>query len=127
MARRARSTTGEPNATRGPGRAGSSGRATPKGGGPKGGGPKGGGPKGGEAKGSRAGNRRPGRYTAPIPREVRHSPAWYPWVLLSVLVVGVVLIILNYVNALPSSPTNWYTIGGLGAILVGAAMATRYR
>ena len=122
MARRARSTAGEPSATRKAGPAGSSGRATPKGGGPKGGGP-----KGGEAKGSRAGNRRPGRYTAPIPREVRHSPAWYPWVLLSVLVVGVALIILNYVNALPSSPTNWYTIGGLAAILVGAAMATRYR
>ena len=43
------------------------------------------------------------------------------------LLAGIVLIILNYVDALPSSPTNWYTIGGLAAILAGATMATRYR
>ncbi len=68
-----------------------------------------------------------GRYTPPIPRDVRHSPPWYPWALLTVLVLGVATIILNYVQALPGSPTNWYTLGGLVAILVGALAATRYR
>jgi hypothetical protein len=68
-----------------------------------------------------------GRYTPPIPREVRRSPRWYPWVLLALLVGGVAAIIFNYTQLLPSSPTNWYTVGGLVAILVAALAATRYR
>jgi Cell division protein CrgA len=68
-----------------------------------------------------------GRYTPPIPREVRRSPRWYPWMLLGLLVVGIAAIILNYVQALPASPTNWYTLGGLVAILAAALAATRYR
>jgi len=67
-----------------------------------------------------------GRYTPPIPREVRRSPRWYPWVLLGLLLLGIATIILNYVAALPASPTNWYTLGGLIAILVAALAATRY-
>ncbi len=69
----------------------------------------------------------PGRYTQPIPREMRHSPRWYPWVLLALLLGGVIAIILNYIQVLPASPTNWYTLGGLVAILVAALAATRYR
>jgi hypothetical protein len=37
------------------------------------------------------------------------------------------VIILNYINVLPSSPSNWYLLGGLGAILAGALAATQYR
>jgi hypothetical protein len=47
--------------------------------------------------------------------------------LLILLVVGVGVIILNYVQVLPSSPTNWYTLGGLLSIVLGALAATRYR
>ncbi len=72
-------------------------------------------------------SRQSGRYTAPIPRRVRHSPKWYPWVLLGLLVVGVLLIVLNYMSILPVSPTNWYVVGGLVAILAAALMATGYR
>lgn len=68
-----------------------------------------------------------GRYTPPIPIEVRRSPRWFPWALLTLLILGVVAIILNYVQVLPASPTNWYTLGGLVAILAGAIAATRYR
>jgi hypothetical protein len=68
-----------------------------------------------------------GRYTEPIPREMRRSPRWYPWVLVAVLLCGVFAIILNYVQLLPSSPTNWYTLGGLIAILASSLGATRYR
>jgi len=73
--------------------------------------------------------RRPasGRYTPPIPRSVKRSPGWYPWVLLTLLVAGVLCIILNYIEVLPSSPTNWYVLGGLIAILAAALMATAYR
>ena len=67
-----------------------------------------------------------GRYTPPIPREVRRSPRWYPWVLLALLVLGFATIVLNYIQALPASPSNWYTLGGLVAILTAALAATRY-
>jgi hypothetical protein len=48
-------------------------------------------------------------------------------VLLGLLIVGVVIIILNYIQLLPASPTNWYTLVGLVGILSGAMLATRYR
>jgi hypothetical protein len=85
-----------------------SGRATPKGGVP---------------------GRQPvssGRYTPPIPRQVRHSPRWFPFVLLGFLVLGLLMIVLNYVNVLPGGTNNWYLIGGIGAIVVGLFMATFY-
>jgi|GEM_PF-1207015 len=72
-------------------------------------------------------DRTDGRYTAPIPKSVKRSPRWYPYVLLGLLILGVFVIILNFVGALPSSPTNWYTIVGLVAILTSVVMATRYR
>lgn len=81
-------------------------------------------PKGGRAAQAAAASK---RYTAPIPKETRHSPKWYPWLLLSLLVAGVAIIILNYVQALPSSPSDWYTIGGVVALLAGTLLATGYR
>ncbi|MGA8297175.1 MAG: cell division protein CrgA [Acidimicrobiales bacterium] len=69
----------------------------------------------------------PGRYTPPIPRQVRRSPRWYPWMLLTLLLLGVLFIVLNYIDALPKSPTNWYTLGGLICILAAALLSTRYR
>ncbi len=68
-----------------------------------------------------------GRYTPPIPRQVRRSPRWYPWLLLGLLLLGVLIILLNYIDALPKSPANWYTLGGFVCILAGALLATRYR
>jgi hypothetical protein len=40
--------------------------------------------------------------------------------------VGLLLIVLNYVNVLPGGTSNWYLIGGIGAIVVGLFMATFY-
>jgi hypothetical protein len=68
-----------------------------------------------------------GRYTPPIPRTVRRSPPWYPWVLLGLLIVGVAAIILNYTYLAPWSPNSGYLVGGILAILAAALMATRYR
>ena len=78
-------------------------------------------------KGGRSAQGSGGRYTAPIPSSVRHSPKWYPWLLLGLLFLGIVVIILNYVQALPASPTNWYTLGGIVSLLAGALLATGYR
>jgi hypothetical protein len=47
--------------------------------------------------------------------------------LLTLLFLGVLVIILNYVQALPSSPSDWYTIGGVVSLLAGALLATGYR
>jgi len=41
--------------------------------------------------------------------------------------LGIVVIILNYVQALPASPTNWYTLGGIVSLLSAALLATGYR
>ena len=67
------------------------------------------------------------RYTPPVPREVKRSPRWFPWMLLSLFIIGILLIIGNYASFLPSSPSNWYTLSGLVLILAGALAATYYR
>jgi hypothetical protein len=66
------------------------------------------------------------RYTAPIPKSVRHSPGWYGPLLLVLLVAGLLMIVGNYVGIMPGGTSNWYLIGGLAGIVVGAMMATRY-
>ena len=66
------------------------------------------------------------RYTAPIPKSVRHSPRWFGPVLLVLLVVGLLLIVGNYVGIMPGGTSNWYLIGGLVGIVIGAMMATQY-
>jgi hypothetical protein len=67
-----------------------------------------------------------GRYTAPIPDEYRSSPWWVPTLVLAFFGIGVLGIILNYLNLLPGGPSNWYLLGGLGCIIAGFIAATRY-
>lgn len=66
------------------------------------------------------------RYTPPIPRKQRKSPAWMGIMLLAFLILGVLTIMLNYLGALPGGASNWYLLTGLGLIFVGFGMATRY-
>ncbi len=66
------------------------------------------------------------RYTPPIPRKQRKSPAWMGIMLLAFLILGVLAIMLNYLSVLPGGASNWYLLGGLGMIFVGFGMATRY-
>ena len=68
-----------------------------------------------------------GRYTPPVPKGVRKSPRWYGPVVLALLIIGVLMIILNYVTALPGAVSAWYLVGGLVVIFAGFLMATRYR
>lgn len=67
-----------------------------------------------------------GRYTPPVPRSQKESPPWYPWVLLSFFVLGLAVIVVNYAQIFWTA-TNWALVGGIGALLVGVVMATRYR
>jgi hypothetical protein len=47
--------------------------------------------------------------------------------ILALLIGGGIMIILNYFHVLPSSPTNWYLVGGIALIASGFVVATQYR
>jgi hypothetical protein len=67
-----------------------------------------------------------GRYTAPIPREVRSSPWWVPVIMLALFGLGVICILLNYLGVLPGGASNIYLLVGLALIIAGFIVATRY-
>ena len=70
-----------------------------------------------------------GRYTAPIPKNVRHSPPWFGALLLVLLIGGVVVITVNYLGRLPllAHGSPWGLVIGLVMIFAGFLLATRYR
>jgi hypothetical protein len=67
-----------------------------------------------------------GRYTPPIPRSQRVSPPWVPVLMFALLGLGVLTIILNYVNLLPGDASNGYLLLGLLFITGGFVVATNY-
>ena len=91
------------------------GRVTPKGG-----------AKGGTKTPGRATPKGTGRYTPPVPKTQKVSPIWVPILMFSCLILGMLMIILNYVDVLPASPSNGWLLGGLGLITVGFITATKF-
>ena len=69
----------------------------------------------------------PGRYTPPVPRDVKVSPMWVPVLMFTLLGLGMLVIVLNYLNVLPGDADNKYLLLGLGLITAGFITATRYR
>lgn len=67
------------------------------------------------------------RYTQPIPRSKRASPPWVPVLLLSLLILGALVIVADYLGVLPYSPTSWYLLVGLVLVAGGFGVATQYR
>jgi len=67
-----------------------------------------------------------GRYTKPIPKDVRTSPRWFGTVGVLGLVLGGVLLMGNYLQFLPGSVSPWYLVAGLGAVLAGFILLTKY-
>jgi hypothetical protein len=67
-----------------------------------------------------------GRYTPPIPRDQKVSPVWVPVLMFTLLALGVLVIILNYVNLLPGDASNGYLLLGLLLITGGFVTATSY-
>jgi hypothetical protein len=67
-----------------------------------------------------------GRYTAPIPREFKVSPWWVPTLMVAFFVLGVVVILLNYLSLLGGSASNVYLFIGLGLIVCGFIASTRW-
>src|SRR5271156_6246947 len=70
-----------------------------------------------------------GRYTAPIPKSVRHSPRWFGALILVLLIGGVAVITVNYLAHLPFAAhgSPWGLVAGLVMIFGGFLLATRYR
>jgi hypothetical protein len=66
------------------------------------------------------------RYTPPVPQSVKVSPRWVPILMFVLLGIGLLVIILNYVQLLPGATTNWYLVVGLGFILGGILTATQW-
>jgi hypothetical protein len=70
------------------------------------------------------------RYQPPPKKKPKPSPRWFGILVLSILGVGVLVIILNYLSLdviLPGAPRNLYLWSGLGAIAVGFGLATQWR
>jgi hypothetical protein len=51
----------------------------------------------------------------------------YIIIMTSLMVLGVLMIVLNYLTVLPGSVSKWYLWSGLGLIGVGFIMTTEYR
>ena len=67
-----------------------------------------------------------GRYTPPIPKEYKVSPRWVPILMFTLLGLGMIMIVTNYLGILPGGAQNGYLIAGLGLITAGFITATRY-
>jgi hypothetical protein len=68
-----------------------------------------------------------GRYTPPVPRDVKVSPVWVPALMFTFLGLGMVVIVINYLGVLPGGADNKYLLLGLILITAGFITATRYR
>jgi hypothetical protein len=68
-----------------------------------------------------------GRYTPPVPRDVKVSPLWVPVLMFTLLGLGMLVIVINYLGILPGGADNKYLLVGLVLITGGFITATRYR
>ncbi len=86
-------------------------------------------PKGGATAGRSARPEMPreagGRYTPPIPRSQKVSPPWVPVLMFGLLLIGTLIILINYTDTLWGT-SNWWLLAGLGMILGGIITATQY-
>lgn len=81
------------------------------------------------SKGRKKANKRP---TPPSHKpkaidEKGPSPTWYVVTMFGLMALGVVIILLNYMNILPGGTANKYLITGLLGIGIGFAMTMNYR
>ncbi len=53
------------------------------------------------------------------------SPIWVPVLMFTLLALGAIVIVLNYVALLPGDTSNWYLMAGLGLLLAGMLVATQ--
>jgi hypothetical protein len=68
-----------------------------------------------------------GRITAKRPVSDDHSPRWYGLMIVGLLGLGMLIIVLNYLDVLPGSVSSWYLVVGLAVMFSGFYLATRYK
>jgi hypothetical protein len=73
-----------------------------------------------------------GRYTPPAAREAVKldggTGRWVLPVLFALLVLGGLLIVLNYMSVLlPGAPSNWWLLGGMGCLVASLVVATQLK
>ena len=67
------------------------------------------------------------RYTPPPAKKAPPSPLWYAVAITTLLVLGLLVVVTNYLGILPGEAENRYLILGLVLISSGFMMATGYR
>lgn len=78
----------------------------------------------------RPGYQTSGRYTPPAvhtPAELHQTKPWVPYVMFALLALGLLVIILNYLEVLPGASDGRYLLAGLVAITGGFITATQLR
>jgi hypothetical protein len=79
-----------------------------------------------KSKGRQKRSTRP--YAAPPPKKrPKASPRWYGFLVLGLILVGVLVIVLNYMGAVPGGTQQHWLWIGLGVIAAGFVAATRWR
>jgi len=68
-----------------------------------------------------------GRVTRRRPVGADHSPHWFGWLIVDLMIFGVLVITLNYLQVLPGSTSSWYLVLGLASMFAGFYLATRYK
>jgi Cell division protein CrgA len=70
------------------------------------------------------------RYQPPPKKKPKASPVWFGPLILGLMLLGVLMIVLNYMQILPGTgggARNEYLWGGLGLIAIGFLGATQWR
>ena len=74
------------------------------------------------------GRRKPRRVVTPTVehKDTKVSPKWYVALMFSLMAIGVIVIILNYIGIVPGGQRSTYLYSGLGAIAIGFLMTMNY-
>ncbi len=83
-----------------------------------------------KSKGRKKANKRPTppkKHATSDVEDKGTSPIWYVTLMFGLMAVGVVVILLNYINLMPGGTDSRWLLGGLGLIGVGFAMTLNFR
>jgi drug/metabolite transporter (DMT)-like permease len=67
------------------------------------------------------------RYTPPAPKKAPPSKLWVPATMFTMMLSGVAVVVLNYLELLFGEATNNFLFVGLGLITAGFVLSTRLR